>query len=479
MSPDQQVAHLEGAGRVYSHAERMRVVFGILTCLMLAAIDQTVVLPAIPQMAASLHGVGHLSWVVSAYLLTATATTPIYGKLSDQVGRRAVLLPALVFFLFASVVCALSTSVLMLIFARALQGIGGGALLAVSQAAVADVIPPRERGKYQAWFAAVWTVSSVAGPIAGGFVAQNLTWRWIFWFNVPLTLVAIALSARGLVGLKPAGLRSRIDYVGALLMMGSVAAMLVGLSTGGVDVPWLSPAEFGVFALAAVMFGVLAVQQRHAASPLFPGALLARPAFRGVLEVSFVNSAAMFGAIFLLPLMLQWLYRQGASASGLELVPFLFGTTAGAYVAGQITRRTGRSRLVLVAGLGASAAGFFALALAPGAGTLLYPICVSGVFGFGIGCVMPTSLVLAQSQAARRDMGAATGTLLLVRAMGGAFGATLVGALLALAHPNLSQGFRFGFCACAGLQVVATVISWRMEEVALRSTLESAPAGKA
>jgi EmrB/QacA subfamily drug resistance transporter len=478
MAPDRQ-AQLEGAGRIYSHAERMRVVVGILMCLMLAAIDQTVVLPAIPQMAASLHGAGHLSWVVSAYLLTATATTPIYGKLSDQVGRRAVLLPALVFFCAASVVCALSSSVLMLILARALQGIGGGALLAVSQAAVADVIPPRERGKYQAWFSAVWTVSSVAGPIAGGFVAQHLSWRWIFWFNVPLALLALALGARGLAGLKPVGLRSRIDYLGALLMMSAVAVALLGLSAGGVDVPWLSAEEVGVLVLAGGIFAVLALQQRRAAAPLFPAALLARPAFRGILEISFANAASMFGAIFLLPLMLQWLYHQGASASGLELVPFLFGTTAGAYAAGQVTRHTGRSRVVLVAGVAPSAAAFLLLAVAPGSGTLLYPIGISAVFGLGIGCVMPTSLVLAQSQAAGRDMGAATGLLLLVRAMGGAFGATLVGAMLALTHPNLHQGFRYGFCACALLQLAATVISWRMEEVPLRGALESAAAGEA
>jgi EmrB/QacA subfamily drug resistance transporter len=472
MSPDRQATPVECAGRVYSHAERMRVVFGILTCMMLAAIDQTVVLPAIPQMAASLHGARHLSWVVSAYLLTATATTPIYGKLSDQLGRRAVLMPALVFFCVASVVCALSSSVLMLIFARALQGIGGGALLAVSQAAIADVIPPRERGKYQAWFSAVWSISSVAGPIAGGVVAQQLTWRWIFWFNVPLALLAIGLGARGLAGLKPAGLRSRIDYFGALLMMSGVTAALFGLSTGGVDVPWFSAEELGVLVLAAAIFGLLALQQRRAAAPLFPAALLAKPAFRGVLEISFLNAASMFGAIFLLPLLLQWLYHQGPSASGLELVPFLFGTTAGAYAAGQVTRHTGRSRMILVAGIAPSAAAFLLLAAAPGGGTLFYPISVSTVFGFGIGCVMPTALVLAQSQAAGRDMGAATGLLLLLRAMGGAFGATLVGALLGLTHANLYQGFRYGFFACALLQLAATVISWRMEEMPIRGAVE-------
>jgi MFS family permease len=375
-------------------------------------------------------------------------------------------------------VCALSSSVLMLIFARALQGVGGGALLAVSQAAVADVIPPRERGKYQAWFTAVWTLSSVAGPIAGGFVAQHLSWRWIFWFNVPLALLSIGFIARGLAGLKPVGRRSRIDYSGALLMIAAVAAALFGLSAGGVDVPWLSAEELGVFGLAAVMFAVLARQQRRATAPLFPAALLARPAFRAILEISFLNAAAMFAAIFLLPLMLQWLYRQGAGASGLELVPFLLGTTVGAYTAGQVTRRTGRSRMVMVAGVAPSAVAFLLLAVAPGAGTLVYPMCVSAVFGLGIGGVMPTSLVLAQSQAAGRDMGAATGLLLLVRAMGGAFGATLAGALLALAHPSLAQGFRYGFCACALLQAAATVISWRMEELPLRGALESAPVGK-
>jgi EmrB/QacA subfamily drug resistance transporter len=479
MAPDRQFAPPEGAGRVYSHAERMRVVFGILAAMMLAALDQTVVLPAIPQMAVSLHGAGQLSWVVSAYLLTATATTPIYGKLSDQLGRRAVMLPALVFFCVASVVCALSNSVAMLIVARALQGIGGGALLAVSQAAIADVIPPRERGKYQAWFTAVWTISSVAGPIAGGFVAQHLSWRWIFWFNVPLAVLSLAMAARGLAGLKPLGRRGRIDYFGALLMMSAVAAALFGLSAGGVDLPWGSAEELGIFVLSGVIFAGLALQQRRTAEPLFPASLLARPAFRGLLAISFANAASMFGAIFLLPLMFQWLYHQGPGASGLALVPFLFGTTAGAYAAGQVIRRTGRSRMVLVAGIVPSAVAFLLLSVAPGGGTLFYPVSISAVFGLGIGCVMPTSLVLAQSQAAGRDMGVATGLLMLLRAMGGAFGATLTGALLALAHPDLAQGFRYGFCACALLQLAAAVVSWRMEEVPIRGAFENAPAGKA
>ena len=212
------------ATRVYSHAEKMRVITGIIVCILLTAIDQTVVLPAIPQMATSLHGGAHLSWVVSAFLLTTTATTPVYGKLSDQLGRRAVLIPALIIFMLASVFCALA--------GRALQGIGGGALLAGSQAAVADVVSPRERGKYQAWFAGTWAVASIAGPVAGGFITEHLSWRVIFWANIPVTAAAILLCARGLAGLPKAGGRGRIDYLGALLMVSSVTALLAGQSTG-------------------------------------------------------------------------------------------------------------------------------------------------------------------------------------------------------------------------------------------------------
>jgi EmrB/QacA subfamily drug resistance transporter len=466
----------EAAARVYSHSERMRVVTGIIMCILLAALDQTVVLPAIPQMAASLHGVGHLSWVVSAYLLTTTATTPIYGKLSDQLGRRRVLVPALVCFLLASVFCALSTSVFMLIRGRGLLGVGGGALMAVSQSAVGDVIPPRERGKYQAWFAGTWAVSSVAGPIAGGFVTQHLSWRWIFWSNLPLGLVAMVLCYRGLAGLTPAGLRTRIDYVGAVLLVLSVGAILLGMSTGGVDFAWVSWTELAIFVAGGVLLAALVVQQRRAAAPLFPAGLLAQAAFRNVLEISFLNAAAMFGAIFLLPLLLQWLYHANAARSGLDIVPLLATTTLGAFAAGQITRRTGRSRPVMAAGVALAAVGFVVIAVAPGAGTALYPIAVSAVFGLGIGTVMPTSLVAAQNQAGRRDMGAATGTLLLLRAMGGAFGATMAGAFLAIAHANMAEGFRLGFLACAALQAIATVVAWRMEDLRLRSGAEAVKA---
>jgi EmrB/QacA subfamily drug resistance transporter len=464
--------------RTYTHAERMRVVTGILLCIMLAALDQTVVLPAIPQMAATLHGAGHLSWVVAAYLLTSTATTPIYGKLSDQLGRRQVLAPAIILFMLAAILCALAQSVLQLIAARALLGIGGGALLAVPQAAVADVIPPRERGRYQAWFAGVWAFSSVAGPIAGGLVTQNLSWRWIFWVNLPLGLVALALSARGLKGLRAAGGRERIDYAGAVLLMLGVAAVLLALSSGGVDVPWTSPAMLGIVAAALGLLALLVIQQRRAAAPLLPGALLATAGFRAVLWIAFLNAAALFGAIFLLPLLLGWVFHASAGASGLDIVPFLFTTTLGAFAAGQITRRTGRTQRLMAAGLGLASVTFLPMAVIPMSGAPALPVAISALFGVGIGMIMPSSLVTAQSQAPHAQVGAATGTLLLARAMGGAFGATVAGAVLALAHGNLIAGFRLGFLACAASQAVAAIVALQMENIPLRTTLDTARAAE-
>ena len=449
------------------------MIAGILMCTLLTALDQTVVLPAIPQMAATLSGGGQLSWVVSAYLLTNTATTPIYGKLSDQMGRRAVLAPALVFFILASVLCALADSVPMLIAGRALQGLGGGALMAVAQSAVADVIPPRERGRYQAFFAGTWAFSSIAGPIAGGFITQHLSWRYIFWANLPLGLLALGLSWRGLAGLVPTGARGRIDYAGAALVLFSVGALLLALSAGGVDFPWVSAPEAGIFAAGAVGLAVLVWQQRRATAPLLPGALLARPAYRDVLLVSGLNSAALIGAVFLLPLLLQWLYRQSPSAAGLDVVPLLFTTTIGAFAAGQVTRRTGGVRPVILAGLVVAGVAFALLAAAPGAGGLVYPVGVSGLAGLGMGCLMPSTLIAAQSQAARGDVGAATGTLLLARALGGAFGATMAGAFLAIARENLVHGFRQGFFACAVVQAVAALLAWRMQDVQLRNTVEA------
>ncbi len=455
--------------REYSHAERLRVITGVLTCIMLVALDQSVVLPAIPQIAASLHGVSHVSWVISAYLLTTTATTPIYGKLSDHLGRRAVLAPALLVFLAACVVCALADSVPMLALGRALQGLGGGGLAAVGQAAVADVVPPRERGRYQGWFAATWAFCSIAGPVAGGLITQHLSWRWIFWGNLPLVAFALITSARALRGLPVAGTKGRIDYAGALLLMFSVAATVLALTEGGTDFPWASAPEAAICAAALLGFALLAAQQRTSPAPLLPAALLGR--IGHVAALGGLSSAAMFTAIFLLPLLLQWIYGETASTAGMHLVPLLFATAIGAFAAGQVTRRTGRVKPVLAAGLLVGVTGFALLCLSLHAASPAYPVAFAALAGVGLGALMPTTLVTVQSLANRSEMGAATGILLVVRAMGGTFGATLAGLAITLAGHATASGFRFGFLTAALFLALGLGLVARLPEIDLRPSV--------
>lgn len=454
----------------FSHEARLKVIVGIITCILLASIDQTVVLPALPQMAASLGDRSHISWVVSAYLLTTTATTPIYGKLSDQLGRRAVLTPALLVFLTASVVCALAGSGGVLILGRALQGMGGGALMAVAQSAVADVVPSRERGRYQAWFAGTWAVSTLAGPVVGGFIAGHYSWRWIFWGNIPLVLVALVMSYRALGVLRPHGGQAPIDYPGAVLLIGAVTLLLLALSAGGVDVPWVSGRELALCVLAGGLFWVLKAQQSRAKAPLLPGRLLVKQGHISV--IAFLFSGAMFVLTFQLPLLLQWVYHASPAEAGMGLMPMLFATTIGAYSAGQFLRATGRVRTALAVGLVLAGVGFVPLGLRPLGGGMGWPIGWSFVIGAGLGMLMPTSLITVQSLAGQHDVGTMTGLLLLVRSLGGAFGATLAGAALSLFAAGAVDGFRAGFLGGAAVLCVSLVILARMGDVGLGTASE-------
>jgi EmrB/QacA subfamily drug resistance transporter len=415
----------------YSHAQIIRVITGILLCILLAAIDQTVVVPAVPAIAADLHGFGHLAWIVSAYLLTSTSATPIYGRLSDIYGRRALLLPAIVIFVIASLLCGGARTLWQLIVFRALQGIGGGGLMAMAQAAIADVVAPRERGKYQAYMAGTWGVASIAGPILGGWMTDALSWRWIFWINVPIGVAAFVLSNRALKLLPLKHQPVRIDYVGAALLTFLVAAVLLVMSWGGNEFPWDSAPVMAALAAAVALLAALIWRERTTPEPLLPPRLFANSVFSRGVVIGALTAAAMFGGTFLLPLLFQLLRGADASASGTLIVPFLASNVVGAYVSGQLARRYGRAKPIVLAGLAMAAAGFALLgflgAHAPGWRVLLEMVVV----GFGLGVVMPASLVMVQNAAERRDVGVATGTLLFLRAMGAALGSTLVGALLA------------------------------------------------
>jgi EmrB/QacA subfamily drug resistance transporter len=483
----------------FTHQQIMQVISGILLCIFLAAIDQTVVIPAVPAIAADIHGFDHLSWIVSAYLLTATVATPIYGKLSDIWGRRRLLMPALVIFAAASVLCALSQTLWQLVAARALQGLGGAGLMSMAQAAIADVVSPRERGRYQGYMASVWGVASVAGPIVGGWVTDQFTWRFIFWINLPLAAAALVLCDRALRVLVVRPKPARIDFIGAALLTGGVTCWLLVLSWGGTELPWTSPQLLGLFALGAALLLALAWQERRAPDPLLPPRLFANRVVVSGVAIGFFASMALFGATFLLPLFFQLVGGADAASSGLLVVPFLGSNCIGAFAAGTIARRVGRTRALIAAGVVGCIAGFALLATLGPATPEVLSVLYQLILGISVGVIMPTSLVATQNAAERRDVGVATGMLLFLRSMGGAFGSTLVGAILAsrlpvhvdlshgagLAHlpaatsPALTGAFHLAFLVCAVLMGVACVVVLRMRDLPLRTSSAQEPAALA
>ncbi len=416
----------------YSHAQILRVISGIVLCMLLAALDQTAVVPAVPAIARDLHSYGHVAWIVTAYLLTSTAVTPVFGKLSDTYGRRALLIPAIVIFILASILCAISQSISELIIFRGLQGIGGGGLLAMAQAAIADVVSPRERGRYQGYLAGTWAIASIAGPVIGGYVTDDLSWRWIFWSNLPLGLLAIYLCDRALRLLVVIPRRSRIDLAGAALLTGSISVFLVTLSWGGVEYSWTSVPVLLLAAFGFCLLGVLVWYENYVIDPLLPPRLFANDTFLHGVAVAFFASLGVFVGTFLLPLDFQLLYGYHAESSGLLIVPFLVANTAGAYVSGRLTRRTGKTKSIILLGLGAAAIGFFLLAISGAGMSAVLLMVESIVVGTGVGMCGPTSIVVVQNTVERRDLGAATGAFLLLRSMGGAFGSTIAGALLTM-----------------------------------------------
>jgi EmrB/QacA subfamily drug resistance transporter len=488
----------------YTHQQIKRVITGIMLCILLASLDQTVVIPAVPAIAADLGAFSHLSWIVTAYLLTSTAATPIYGKLSDIYGRRALLLPALALFIAASMICGFAQTLPQLIGARALQGLGGAGLLSMAQAAVADVVSPRERGRYQGYMASMWGVASVAGPLVGGYVTDHLSWRWVFWANLPLGLAAMWLCDRALRGMPVERRDARIDGVGAVLLAGGVTALLLMLSWGGAEFPWASAPVLGTGTLGCALLAALVWQERRAADPILPPRLFGNPTFmRGVL-IAFFTSLGLFGATFLLPLYFQLVLGVAAAGSGLLVMPFLLATVVGAFVSGQYARRLGRTKSIVLTALLACVAGFVGLAALTGSAPLSLVLPCTVLLGVGTGATMPSVLMQVQNAAARQDVGAATGSLLFLRSMGGAFGSTIVGSLLvarfnaglhaagikgdidlgalrggaegmgdlgslSTARTALAGGFQLSFAVCAALLGVAVVIAAGMRDLQLRS----------
>jgi EmrB/QacA subfamily drug resistance transporter len=486
----------------YSHEQILRVISGIMLCIFLSSLDQTVIIPAVPAMAADLNAFGHLSWIVTAYLLTSTAATPIIAKLSDIWGRRALLLPSLAVFILASMACGFAQSLPQLICARLVQGLGGAGLMSMAQAAIADVVAPRERGRYQGYMASMWGVSSIAGPIVGGWATDHLSWRWIFWANLPVGLVAMLLCDRALRIVRVHKREVRIDYAGAALLVSGVTALLLMLSWGGVEMPWSSAPVIGLGCVGVILLVVLTWQERRAPDAMLPPRLFADRTFLCGVMIAFFTSLGLFGATFLLPLYFQLVLGFEAQTSGLLVMPFLAASVIGAFFGGQVARRVGRTKGLVLFGLIATVLAFGGLALGAEGGSLWLVLPVSALLGLGTGLTLPSVLMQVQNAADRPDVGAATGALLFLRSMGGAFGSTIVGSVLVSvfdaglaraglpavdlgalrggsasgalgqARDALAGGFQLAFVVCLALLGVAVLIAAVMADEPLRSGAE-------
>ncbi len=426
------------------------IIGALLMGLLLAALDQTIVATALPTIVGDLGGASHLSWVVTAYLLASTASTPLWGKLGDMYGRKVFFQAAIVIFLVGSVLSGLSSSMTELIAFRALQGIGGGGLMIGAQTIIGDVVPPRDRGRYQGLFGAVFGLSSVIGPLIGGLLVDNLSWHWIFYINLPIGIVALAVTAAVLPS-HLSRVRHVIDYLGALLVGLAATSFVLLTSLGGTTYPWGS-AEIVILGAAGVALTVaFVVVERRATEPVIPLHLFANRVFAAASAIGFVVGFAMFGAITFLPLFLQIVKGVNPTVSGLRLLPLLGGLIVTSAGSGQLISRYGRYKIFPIVGTALMTVGLFLLSrLGPTTGTALTSLYMF-VFGVGLGGVMQVLVIAVQNAVDYKDLGAATSGATFFRSMGGSFGTAIFGAIFAnLLTGNLSHYLK-GVAVPAGL----------------------------
>jgi EmrB/QacA subfamily drug resistance transporter len=507
------VSATRATGSVEDAHRNVLVVFtGLMLVLLMAALDQTIVSTALPTIVGDLGGLSHISWVVTAYLLAQTAVTPIYGKLGDLYGRKIVLQVALVVFLVGSALCGLAQSLTMLIVFRGLQGLGGGGLMVGTMAAIGDVVSPRERGRYQGIFGAVFGLASVIGPLLGGFLTTNLSWRWIFYVNLPIGVLAFAVLAATLPSRRD-DVHHRIDYLGAVTLAAGLSAIVLLCTLGGTTYAWGSPQIIGLGVVAvALVIGFVMVEQR-AAEPVLPPRLFRDRVFSVTSAIGLVVGFALFGSVTYLPLFLQVVLGASPTGSGLQILPLMGGLLITSITSGQLISRTGRYKPFPIAGTAIMVVGLYLLSTM---GPHTSRVVASGymfVLGLGLGLVMQVLVLAVQNAVDYKDLGVATSGATLFRSIGGSVGTAVLGSIfsnrlaaelaavlprgaagsvgtgaglntaaLRILPPPVHADYLLAFTralstvfeVAAGIAAVAFLLSWALEQRPLRETVAAA-----
>jgi EmrB/QacA subfamily drug resistance transporter len=410
---------------------RVKLIFGaLMLVILLASLDQTIVATALPTIVGDLGGLEHLSWVVTAYLLASTVTGPLYGKFGDLYGRKITLQVAIVIFLIGSALCGIAQNMPELIAFRALLGLGAGGLLVTTIAVVGDIIPPRERGRYQGLFGAVFGVSTVIGPLLGGFFVDNLTWRWIFYVNLPTGAAALVVIG-AVFHAHTTRVEHKIDYFGAVTLAAGLSCVVLFTSLGGTTFAWGSAESIALIVLSVVLLTLFVFAERRAQEPILPMELFRNRTFAVCASVGFIIGVAMFGSITYLPVFLQIVRGMSPTRSGLQLTPMMAGLLVTSIVAGRLISRWGRYRPFPIAGTAIMTVGMSLLSRLDVHSTSLYTALSMLVLGLGLGMVMQVLVLAVQNAVDPRHMGSATSGTILFRQVGGSVGIAMFGAIFA------------------------------------------------